>query len=357
VSTEPLRTAIVGLGRMGRCHLTALDGVAEIDVVALAEPSAEALSAAAAARPHARTYAAVADALAHPGLEACIVVTPTPTHPHVVEAAIEAGVHVLCEKPLAPSPEVLHALAVRAARRGRVLQTVHNWHHASIVERAAQLIGHGALGRVRRLTWETLRRGPAPAGDGRSGNWRVDPAVAGGGVLTDHGWHVFYILRRLIGEDPVTISAALETRRHHQWPVEDTARIRLGFPSASADVLLTWAADDRRNWAEVVGSEGTLRLEDDTLVLARAGDGSDQRWLCPPGLSAGSHHAEWFHGVAREFIAAVTGAAAREGNLGEASLCAALEALARESSRRGQDILPVVVPLLPDLSDARESLV
>jgi predicted dehydrogenase len=353
-----LRGAILGLGNVAvRGHVPGWLARTDVHLVAVADTRAERRAIAASVLPDARWYSTAAALLADQPLDFVDICTPPASHPDLIRLALDRGVHVLCEKPLAPSPEVLHALAVRAARRGRVLQTVHNWHHASIVERAAQLIGHGALGRVRRLTWETLRQGPAPAGDGRSGNWRVDPAVAGGGILTDHGWHVFYILRRLIGEDPVTISAALETRRHHQWPVEDTARIRLGFPSASAEVLLTWAADDRRNWAEVVGSEGTLRLEDDTLVLARAGNGSDQRWLCPPGLSAGSHHAEWFHGVAREFVAAVTGAAAREGNLGEASLCATLEALARESSRRGQDILPVVVPLLADLSDARESKV
>src|SRR5262245_31700104 len=99
-----MSTAILGLGRMGRCHLSALVGVDEIDVVALSDASADALAAAAALRPAAARYGDVADALRHAGLESCIVATPTPTHPDIVETALTAGLHVLCEKPLALDP-------------------------------------------------------------------------------------------------------------------------------------------------------------------------------------------------------------------------------------------------------------
>ena len=100
----PLRTAIVGLGRMGRFHLATLDDVPSIDVVVLAEPSVDALARAHERRRSASAYGDVAAALAHPGLEACLVASPTPTHPAVVEAALGAGLHVLCEKPLALDP-------------------------------------------------------------------------------------------------------------------------------------------------------------------------------------------------------------------------------------------------------------
>src|SRR5207245_2256135 len=101
---------------------------------------------------------------------------------------------------------------------------------------------------------------PASAGDEPTGNWRVDPAVAGGGVLSDHGWHVFYIVQRWVGEPPVSVSARLERRRHTAWDVEDTASVRVAFPEATAEILLTWASDVRRNWAELGGTAGTLEL-------------------------------------------------------------------------------------------------
>src|SRR2546430_17604547 len=76
--------------------------------------------------------------------------------------------------------------------------------------------------------------------------------------------------------------------RSTRWAVEDTATVRLTYAHATAEILLTWAADERRNWAAVTGTGGTIELQDDTLVVTRAGDGT-RRWLCPPALSGGGY--------------------------------------------------------------------
>ena len=209
-----------------------------------------------------------------------------------------------------------------------------------------ELIHQGEIGRVRRIVWETLRVRPAPAGDGREGNWRVNPAVAGGGVLTDHGWHVFYVLPAWIGSRPRSVGARLETRRHTDFAVEDTASVRLGFADATADILLTWAAEERRNRVEVYGTEGCIELQGDTLVLT--GKDGERRWPGLPALSDGSHHPEWFHKVAERFVAAVVGNAQVDANLAEAALCCEIEHLARESSRCGGVPLPLSrAPVIP----------
>jgi predicted dehydrogenase len=222
-----------------------------------------------------------------------------------------------------------------------VLHTVHNWHHAPIVRRTAELVGEGAIGRVTRITWHTLRARPAATRDGQGANWRLDPSVSGGGILTDHGWHVFYVVQRWAGARPVAVSARLEKRKHAALAVEDTATVVLTFPESSAEILLTWAADERRNWAEVRGTAGTLELRDDTLVLTRGG--ATERWPCPPALSNGSAHPDWFAPVAGRFVADIAAGEGRA-NLDEASLCVLLESLARESSRRGSETLKVDAP-------------
>jgi hypothetical protein len=146
---------------------------------------------------------------------------------------------------------------------------------------------------------------------------------------------VFYVVHRWIGEPPVSVSARLERRRHLSWDVEDTASVRVAYADATAEILLTWASDVRRNWAEVAGTAGTLELRDDTLVLKSAGSGADASWPCPPPMSDGSHHPDWFDAVASQFLAEATGASPRGANLAEARLCVALEHAARESSRQG----------------------
>ncbi len=334
-----VRGAIIGLGNVALDgHLPGWAASGGVEIVAVTDLERARRDEAAARLPAARWFDSADDLLAAAGLDFVDICTPPSSHAPLIERALTRGLHVLCEKPLVRSPDELHRVSRLAAASRRVLHTVHNWHHAPIVRRTAELVREGAIGRVTHVTWHTLRVRPAATRDGQGTNWRLDPSVSGGGILTDHGWHVFYVVQRWIGARPVAIRARLEKRKHAALAVEDTATVELTFPGATAEILLTWAADERKNWAEVRGTGGTLALEDDTLVLARGA--ATERWPCPPALSNGSTHPDWFAPVAGQFVADI---AAGDGhaNLAEASLCVLLESLARESSRRGGETLKV----------------
>jgi hypothetical protein len=103
-----------------------------------------------------------------------------------------------------------------------------------------------------------------------------------------------------------------------------------------------WAADVRRNCAELTGTAGQIELDGDILTVT--GHGSERRWSVPPPVSDGSWHPDWFDPVVDQFLAEVTGSAPRGSNLAEASVCVALHALAHESSRRGARSLPLAAP-------------
>jgi predicted dehydrogenase len=334
-----VRGAIIGLGNVALDgHLPGWAASAGVEIVAVTDLERARRDEAAVRLPDARWFDAADDLLAAPGLDFVDICTPPSSHAPLIERALTRGLHVLCEKPLVRSPGELARVSRLAADKGRVLHTVHNWHHAPIVRRTAELVRDGAIGRVTHVTWHTLRARPAATRDGQSTNWRLDPSVAGGGILTDHGWHVFYVVQRWIGARPVAIRARLEKRKHAALAVEDTATVELTFPDAEAEIVLTWAADERKNWAEVRGTAGTLALEDDTLVLTRGT--AVERWPCPPALSSGSTHPDWFAPVARQFVADIAAGDGRA-NLAEASLCVSLESLARESSAQGGDTLKV----------------
>jgi myo-inositol 2-dehydrogenase / D-chiro-inositol 1-dehydrogenase len=325
-----LRGGIIGLGNVAMgAHAPGWTRRPDVEIVAVTDVRPERRGECAALLPGAAWYDSAEALIAGASLDFVDICTPPSSHAQLIGTALEGGLHVLCEKPLVCSPEALAALAPVAAARGRVLHTVHNWHQAPIVTRTAGLVAQGAIGHVERIVWRTLRTAPAAVRGEGADNWRVRPDVAGGGVLTDHGWHVFYLVVRWIGEAPTAVRARLETRRHLDVDVEDTAAVELTFPRATAEIFLTWAATERQNWAELVGSEGRIELRDDTLVLTRGT--ATERWSCPPALSSGSVHPEWFDPVARQFVAAITHGEAS--NLAEASLCATLESLARESSR------------------------
>ncbi len=327
--------AIIGFGNIAvQGHVPAWRRRRDVEIVAATDTRPGQRALLETHLPGARWYDSADELLADTRLDFVDIATPPSSHGPLIRRALERGLHVLCEKPLVQSLDELDALRAVAEGARRVLHTVHNWHYAPIVRRTAALVREGAIGRVTRVEWHTLRTRPAVTSDGDAANWRLDPRIAGGGVLADHGWHVFYVVQRWIGEAPRSVSARLETRRHTRWSVEDTATVRLAYAHATAEILLTWAADERRNWAALTGTEGTLELQDDTLVLARGGDGT-RRWPCPPALSGGGYHPEWFGAVADQFLAEVGGQAPRGANLEEAALCVALAHSARASSLAG----------------------
>jgi predicted dehydrogenase len=338
-----LRGAIIGLGNVAlHGHLPAWLGRGDVEIAAVTDVDPARRAVCAAQVPAARWCESAEAVFGEARLDFVDICTPPSSHAPLIEAALEHGLHVLCEKPLVGSLDDLRRLVEHATRTDRVLHTVHNWLHAPIVRRTRELLAEGAIGRVTGVTWQTLRTRPAAVAEASERNWRLDPAIAGGGVLTDHGWHVFYLLHRWMGAAPVAVSARLETRRHVRFSVEDTAMLTVRFPAGTANVLLTWAADERGNRAELTGTAGAIELADDTLILRQPG--AERRWSFHAGLSDGSQHPDWFHAVADRFLAEVTGGEADGANLAEASACVAVEAMARESHGRGGEEMRVTIP-------------
>ena len=332
--TRRLRGAVIGLGNVAvNGHLPGWRDRADCVIVAATDASPSRRDACRSALPEARWHDSVESLLASDDLDFVDICTPPSSHAGLIEAALGRSLHVLCEKPLVGSLAELDRLAALSHSAGVAFHAAHNWHHAPLVRETGVLIRAGRIGAVREVVWQTLRTRPAVAANGDG--WRVDPEIGGGGVLTDHGWHVSYVIPRWVGARPEAVSARLETRRHRRFAVEDTATVRLHFPDAVADILLTWAADTRENHARVIGTTGRIAIEDDTLILTAGG--REERRRYPPPLSDGSAHPDWFTAVADEFITRVRDAGARESspNLDEAAVCIAVERGARESSRAG----------------------
>ncbi len=336
-----LRGALIGVGNVAvHGHLPGWRASERVDIVAGADARPERREALAAAYPAARWYDNAEDLLSTEKLDFVDICTPPGTHAMLVRQALSRSLHVLCEKPLVLSPEEMRGLPALAVDKERTLVTVHNWKYAPLLAKITALVRDGAVGQVRRVSWETLRDKPAAAaGDGE--NWRVDPAQSGGGVLVDHGWHALYAVSQWLPAAPRTVAAQLATRKHHDFPIEDTADLFLVYPEASAEIFLTWAAPERANRVEVWGTAGRLSADGGTLER-RDADGVEklEAWEFPP-LTEGSHHPDWFAGVIAEFLGEIDEPKTRGRNLGDASFCANVLALARESSRRTGEPLPI----------------
>jgi predicted dehydrogenase len=259
------------------------------------------------------------------------VASPPGFHAEAVRAALNARAHVIVEKPLCLSLAEFDELAALAAKHGRVLMCVHNWKYAPAYAVARNAIEAGRVGEIRFISIDRLRTEPAGAG-GSGAKWRA-AASSGGGILIDHGWHVFYLMHWLLGGDaPTAISAHLESPA--DGDAEDLADLRVVFSSGSiARAHLSWRAPVRRTSAIIYGERGSIEIEGDRVTLTeRTGAVED---LSVADVADDSYHSSWFGAMAAEFERAVTegtNSSVARCNLAEARTALALIDAARQSS-------------------------
>jgi predicted dehydrogenase len=309
-----LRGAIIGFGEVARNgHWPAYADSREAKIVAVVDRTEERRKAARESLPGVATFATIEELAAGAEIDFIDICTPPALHGKPMLDALARGWNVLCEKPLLLDLVELEKARSLARERGRAVVPVHNWKYAPIVRRATEMLRSGAIGQLRAVEIETLRVQDCAVADPDHPNWRRDPAIAGGGVLMDHGWHAIYLARHWFDEEPIEVRASL----HRPTPkeVEDEATLTLVFPSGHAKIFLTWKAEVRRNKMRLIGGSGEISIDDDTLRIA------EESIQFESGLSAGSHHADWFAAMLPDVIASFHHLEAALEAFDEAALC------------------------------------
>ena len=338
---EPLRGAIIGFGNAAiHAHLPAWKMSEHFSIGAVVEPDPERAEAARRLMPEARIFSSIGDLLADGRLSFIDICTPPCYHVDLVIAACKSGLHVVCEKPLAPSLQNLQEIQRIAEKSRRVVFTVNNWKYAPLWVKTNELIQSGEIGAIQSISLNVLR--PPNSGGGAS-DWRRCVEIAWGGILLDHGWHNLYVILSLIQEPPSLISAKMHIPEAVNSRCEDTVDLTVLFSNAEANLHLTWCAPCRRNFGWVEGDSGTIFINDDHLILDRSNK-QPIRFDFPEALSAGSHHPEWMKPVIDNFYREITNPQERGLNLSEAEWCTQLIELAyrsnQEASRRFQVLKP-----------------
>jgi predicted dehydrogenase len=257
MTSKPLRVGIIGCGNISRrLHLPNWLALPEhAEVVALADPAPEALESArvkAGLRPD-QVHAEAADLIARADVDAVDVCTPQHLRRDVIIAAARAGKHVLCEKPLAAVPADAAAAVAAAEENGVIFGMVHNYAWLPEIRAARAVIESGEIGDVRSVAVNFLGVVYVP---GAAGDWRTDPAMAGGGVLIDM-LHGIYLAETLIGEKLERVSAFIDTTDPSSR-VEDTALCRFETATKSALVNIAWGRGN--GGIEVTGSKGRVSI-------------------------------------------------------------------------------------------------
>lgn len=323
-----LRGAISGFGEVAaRGHLPGWLTREAVSIVAIHEPIAERREVAMRMLKSARIYDDLGLMLDGEAPDFVDVASPPAFHTSSIRAALDAGAHVLCEKPLCLDLAEFDQLTKLAAARSRILMCVHNWKHAPAFAIARHALASGRLGALRFIGIDRLRTEPA----GGAGKWRSE-ASSGGGILIDHGWHAFYLGQWLMGDAPLSVSAFLA----HQegTDLDDLADIRVLFPhDRMVRVHLSWRAPVRRTSTMLYGDKAMLEIEGERVILTeRSGHVDD---LSVQDAPDDSYHSAWFGKVAEDFeraIAAGPASAAASRNLLEARTALNLIVAARESA-------------------------
>lgn len=297
MTKQPLGIGLIGSGFMGRTHaLGYLNAARLFDLPAppvpemLADVTEEAARRAAASLGFRRATGDWRALVADPAVHVVAITTPNALHRDMALAAIAAGKHVHCEKPLAPTAADARAMTDAAARAGVVTAVGFNYLKNPMLALARDIIRSGEIGEVRSFTGvhaeDYMADAEAPW------TWRLDPDAAGG-ALADIGSHIIATARFLLGPiervlgDVVTVipsrPAAPGSAERRAVAVDDIARAHLRFANGASGALeASWVATGRkmRHDFEIAGSRGAIAFSQERLnelLLYRTDDPPSQR--------------------------------------------------------------------------------
>jgi predicted dehydrogenase len=244
----------LGIISTARINDMILRGARETDRVEVAAVASRDLGRAEAyARSHGipRAFGSYEDLLADPAVDAVYVSLPNSLHVEWSVRSLEAGKHVLCEKPLTREPAEAERAAAAAARAGRVLLEAFMYRHNPQTVRLLELVTAGAVGRPQ-LIRTYLRFHLSAASD-----IRLDASLAGGSLM-DLGCYCVHVARSLAGEPERVYAEQLTGPSGVDVALQGT----LGFAGGVVAQFDSSFVSPRRQDLEVVGDEGTLHVAD-----------------------------------------------------------------------------------------------
>ncbi|WP_288404947.1 Gfo/Idh/MocA family oxidoreductase [uncultured Deinococcus sp.] len=332
--TRKLRWGLVGggvdafIGAVHR-HAAALDGQYDLVAGALSStPERSQMSGQVLGLPEDRVYDSWEQMLKRERtrpdpVEVVSIVTPNHMHFPVALAAVQAGFHVICDKPLVHTSEQARALEAAVSESGTLFAVTYNYSGYPLIRQAREMVLAGAIGEVRKVQVEYHQGWLAREDQGKQAAWRTDPALSGpAGALGDIGTHAEQLLSYVTGQDITSLSAEL-TSFVPGRAVDDDANVRLRL-SGGARGLLTCSQVEigRENdlRLSVFGTLGSLgwcqedpnvlifdRLDQPRQILTRGGPGLGQSAQAATRLPAGHPEAfiEAFGNIYRDFAAHV----------------------------------------------------
>lgn len=259
-----LRVAVIGCGSIAKYrHLPEYKANNQVEIAAVCDIVAERAEEMAATY-GAKAYTDYKEVIALHDIDAVSVCLPNYLHASVSIDALNAGKHVLCEKPMATSKEEAEAMIEAAKVNNKKLMIAHNQRFVSSHQTAKEIIDSGKLGKI--YSFKTTFGHPGPEAwsvDG-AGSWFFNKEQAFIGAMGDLGVHKSDLMRYLLGEFS-EVGAFIETNAKQNTEVDDNAVCILRTESGIIGTLAaSWAyVSGGDNSTIIYGENGVLRLEAD----------------------------------------------------------------------------------------------
>ena len=220
---------------------------------------------------------AAAEAARPDGIEVVSIVTPNHVHFAAAKAFLDAGIHVICDKPLTSTLEDAKKLVAAAESSDALFILTHNYTGYPMTRQAREMVASGAIGKVRGVQGEYAQDWLAEEQDFKQAEWRTDPARSGaGGSTGDIGTHAFNLACFVSGLEVETLAADLDAFVPGRQ-VDDNAHVMLRFAGGAKGML--WSSQ------VAVGNENALKLRvfGDRGGLEWAQEDPNYLWFTPFG--------------------------------------------------------------------------
>lgn len=251
-----IKTAVIGLGKMGLSHVAILGAHPDVDLVAVCDTSTLVLNAFKQYNKNIKIYDDFNKLYAQESLDAVLIATPTKLHYLMAKPAIEKGIHIFCEKPFALTLEQGKELADLAVKQNVVNQVGYHNHFIGTFREMKRLLKTGILGELFHFTGEAY--GPVITKP-KGGNWRANPAE-GGGCLYDYASHVLNLVQEVIGR-PKHVKGTM-LKKFYSKDVEDGVFSALFLESGLSGTLsVNWSDETYRKMSTslmVIGDKGKI---------------------------------------------------------------------------------------------------
>jgi len=218
---------MIGLGKMGRLHMMNCLQFDDVKIVAAADPSKKALNKAKSAGVD-NLYNDYHDLLNHSSnMDAVIICLPNFLHSKSVQLALEAGLNVFVEKPMANNVKECREIVKSVEKSGKKFMVGHCMRFNDAIEKMKEIENEGRIGNLEVVTIEVLLNGPFAHGliPTPVPDWWFDPKKSGGGVLLDLGYHLIDLFRFFVEGDCKVQFSCLDHK--FNLPVDDGAIVIL----------------------------------------------------------------------------------------------------------------------------------